>query len=96
MEDDAVKQVEMTAQTSTCWRLEQVAKAREVNLRAVVLEALEQYLQREEAHAAWMREGDEALKHYEETGLHLTGEEVEEWLARLEEGDDVDLPPCHI
>ncbi|MES2316585.1 MAG: CopG family transcriptional regulator [Pseudomonadota bacterium] len=80
----------------TRFRLERIARIRSVDLRTVVLEALEQYLEREEKNAEWSQEGDDALKHFNETGLHLTGAEVDEWLARLEEGDDVDPPPCHI
>ena len=49
----------------------------------------------EEEDAEWMREGDAALKHYQETGLHLTGAEVDEWLAKIEAGEIVELPPCH-
>jgi hypothetical protein len=29
------------------------------------------------------------------TGLHLTLEEVNTWLAKLEAGKDVEPPPCH-
>ena len=36
-----------------------------------------------------------ALKEFEETGLHVTQEEMEAWLARLEAGEDVDPPKPH-
>jgi predicted transcriptional regulator len=32
---------------------------------------------------------------YEATGLHVTGEEVDTWLARLEAGEDVEAPQAH-
>jgi predicted transcriptional regulator len=32
---------------------------------------------------------------YVETGLHLTGEEVESWLASLEAGCEVEAPAPH-
>ena len=96
MEDDTVKQAATAPEASLRRRLSRIASSRAVGLRTIVLEALEQYLEREEERAAWIQEGDEALKHYNETGLHLTGAEVDDWLARLEEGDDADPPPCHI
>jgi predicted transcriptional regulator len=37
--------------------------------------------------AAWM--------HYQATGLHLTGEEADAWLARLEAGESDGPPACH-
>ncbi len=42
---------------------------------------------RAETLAAW--------QNYESTGLHLTGEEVDEWLGKLEDGKIVDPPTCH-
>ena len=32
---------------------------------------------------------------YATDGLHLTAEEADAWLARLEAGEDVPPPPCH-
>lgn len=42
---------------------------------------------REDALAAW--------ESYQTTGLHLTEEEADEWLAKLEAGEDAPLPECH-
>jgi predicted transcriptional regulator len=42
---------------------------------------------RQDAIAAW--------EHYQATGLHLTQEEVDEWLVKLEAGEDADPPACH-
>lgn len=95
MEDEIANQ-ESARELSTRARLERIAKMREVDVHTLVLEALEQYLEREEDRAEWIRQGDESLKHFNETGLHLTGDEVDEWLDRLEAGEDVDPPPCHI
>ena len=32
---------------------------------------------------------------YQATGLHLTFEEADAWLARLEQGQDAEPPECH-
>ena len=43
---------------------------------------------RQDAYAAW--------NHYQTTGLHLTEEEVDAWLCKLENGENVEPPACHI
>lgn len=42
---------------------------------------------RQAALAAW--------NDYQATGLHLTEEEADAWLASLEAGEDVEAPECH-
>ena len=42
---------------------------------------------RRSAHAAWAE--------YQATGLHLTAEETDDWLVKLEAGEDADPPECH-
>jgi predicted transcriptional regulator len=49
-------------------------------------------LQREEMH----REGLAAYELYQRTGLHITEDEAEAWLIRLEAGEDADVPECHV
>jgi predicted transcriptional regulator len=36
-----------------------------------------------------------AWNEYQPTGLHVTMEEVDAWLAKLEGGQDVEPPECH-
>jgi predicted transcriptional regulator len=33
---------------------------------------------------------------YQATGLHLTEEEADAWLTKLEAGEDAEAPECHI
>jgi predicted transcriptional regulator len=42
---------------------------------------------RKDALAAWAD--------YQATGLHVTAEEADDWLAQLEAGEDADAPPTH-
>jgi len=32
---------------------------------------------------------------YRSTGLHVTAEEADAWLAKLEAGEDAEPPECH-
>ena len=59
-------------------------------------EAIEQYLDREEKRQAFLESGREAWEHYQATGLHVTAEESDAWLAQLAAGDDLDPPACHV
>ena len=50
--------------------------------------------------AGLMREAfrQDTLKAWEEyrpTGLHLTADEADAWLAQLEHGNDIEPPECH-
>ena len=54
-----------------------------------------QYVDREEKREAFRQDGIKAWNEYRATGLHLTLEEADAWLAKLEAGEDVKPPACH-
>lgn len=76
-------------------RIQQLASQRRRSAHWIMLEAIQQYVDREEKHEAFKREALEDWDEYQRTGLHLTGEEVDEWLAKLEKGEDSKIPACH-
>jgi len=41
------------------------------------------------------REITEAWEEYQQTGLHLTQLEADEWLKALEQDKDMEIPQCH-
>ena len=59
-------------------------------------EAIAQYVEREEKREAFRRDAIEAWEEYQRTGMHLTFEEADAWLAKLEAGEDAELPNCHV
>lgn len=77
-------------------RLERLAEAKRRPAQGVLREAVEQYVEREEARERLRQDAHAAWTEYQVTGLHLTGEEVDAWLARLEAGEDIDPPKCHV
>ena len=81
--------------TEIAERLKRYADASSRAPREVLSEALDQYLNRQEKRAQFLQGARTSLAHYEETGLHLTGEEVDDWLAKLEAGEIIDPPQCH-
>jgi predicted transcriptional regulator len=76
-------------------RVEHLAQARHTSARSVIHEALKEYISREEKREEFRQDALASLEHYERTGLHLTDEEVDQWFAKLEAGEDAKLPECH-
>jgi len=76
-------------------RYKKLALARERSSHWLMKEALAEYIEREEKRESFRRDAIESWEEYEANGLHLTGEEVAEWLRRRASGEEVDLPECH-
>lgn len=51
---------------------------------------------RERARRSFSEEAITSRKEYEETGLHLTGEEVRRWLAGWGTDAECTTPSCHM
>lgn len=62
----------------------------------IMREAIEEYVSREEKRQAFHRDAMAAWEQYQTTGLHLTGDEVDAWLEKLEAGENAQLPKCHV
>lgn len=80
---------------ATRTRLQQLADARRRSAHWLMREAIDQYLEREEAREQFRRDALVAWADYQTTGQHVTGEEADAWLARLEAGEDADPPQPH-
>ncbi|WP_026363223.1 CopG family transcriptional regulator [Methylopila sp. M107] len=76
-------------------RLRKLAEDRRSAPRALMKEAIEQYVDREERRNAFHADGRRAWEAFEKDGLHLTGDEADTWLDRVAAGEDVDPPACH-
>ena len=61
-----------------------------------MVQAIEACVSCGEKREAWRREGVAAWEEYRRTGLHLTGGEVMDWLARTAAGEDPEMPECHL
>jgi len=77
-------------------RVKNLADARNQSAHAVMLLAIESYVDREEKREKLRQEALAAHEHFMITGLHLTGEEVNLWLDELADGRDVEPTKCHI
>ncbi len=73
-------------------RLRRLAAARKLPAQGLMREAIEQYVEREEANERLNEDTLAAWAAYQATGEHIAGEEADAWLARLEAGEDVPPP----
>lgn len=81
--------------TKTKERVRRLASARRRSPHWIMREAIEEYVEREEKREQLRQDALAAWAHYQTTGLHVTGEEADAWLAKLEAGKDASPPKCH-
>lgn len=77
-------------------RVQRLAEARRRTAHWIMREAIHEYVSKEEKRQSFLHDAQVAWEDFQRTGLHLTDDEVGDWIAKLEAGEDVDLPPCHV
>jgi len=65
-------------------RVQHLAEARKRTSHWIMREAIAQYVEREEKRETLRRDTLKAWEEFQETGLHATAEEVDQWLASWE------------
>ena len=91
----AVHPVAIKIDANTKERVKRLAEARHRTPHWLMREAISQYVVREEKREAFRQDGINAWNEYQATGLHVTLEEADAWLATLEVGQEVEPPECH-
>jgi predicted transcriptional regulator len=76
-------------------RVRRLASARRRSPHWLMREAIEEYVEREEKREQFRQDAQSAWDHYQTTGLYVTAEEADAWLAKLESGKDAAPPKCH-
>ena len=76
-------------------RIKRLADTRSRSMHWIMREAIKQYVDREEKREAFRQDAILAWNEYQLTGIHVTQEEADTWLADLEAGRDVEPPKCH-
>ncbi|MHB8950419.1 MAG: CopG family ribbon-helix-helix protein [Rhodoferax sp.] len=96
MTTSVAKPMSVKIDLETRTRMEQLAVVRRRSTHWMMREAIMQYVEREEQREAFRQDALQAWDDYKATGLHVTLEEADAWLAKLEAGEDVEPPPCHV
>jgi predicted transcriptional regulator len=76
-------------------RIQHLANARHRSAHWIMLEAIRDYVEREEAREGFKQEALASWTAYKETGRHLTGREVRNWLKTWGTDEEKEIPPCH-
>ncbi len=61
----------------------------------IMREAIRDYVEREEARESFKQEALASWTAYQETGRHLTGHEVRDWLKTWGTDKEIQIPECH-
>lgn len=76
-------------------RIQHLAGLRQRSAHWIMREAIEQYVEREEAREDFKREALASWQAYQETGRHLTGQEARAWLNSWGADGEKATPECH-
>ena len=76
-------------------RLRTLAEIQRRPAHALAREAVEAYIEAQEEQIRRNQEADAAWKHYQDTGLHITGEEAIAWIRSWGTPNELPKPQCH-
>jgi predicted transcriptional regulator len=77
-------------------RVDRLAAAKQRSPDGIMQEAIVEYVTRAEKREQFRLDTLASWEHYQATGLHVTDEEFDEWVAKLEAGEDAPAPKCHV
>ena len=92
---NAIRPVAVKLDPDTRDRLKRLADAKDRSTHWMLREAVSQFVEREEKREAFRQAGLQAWKEYQATGQHITHDEADAWLAKLEAGVEAAIPECH-
>ena len=76
-------------------RVKRLAEARNRTAHWLMREAITQYVDREEKRESFRQDTLKAWEDYRATAMHVSAEEADAWLAKLQLGHDIEPPECH-
>jgi predicted transcriptional regulator len=76
-------------------RIQQLADSRQQSAHWIMRQAIRDYVEREEARERFKQEALASWIAYQETGQHLTGQEVNDWLETWGTDQETVIPQCH-
>jgi len=76
-------------------RIQALASQKQRSAHWIMREAITAYVTREEARESFKIEALESWAEFQETGQHLTGDELSDWLKTWGTPDEADMPECH-
>jgi predicted transcriptional regulator len=77
-------------------RIKSLAAYKKRSPHFLMIDAIDTYIQVAETERAIMQRVDTSVAHLENTGLHLTGDEMQAWATAKRLNRSTKLPACHI
>jgi predicted transcriptional regulator len=90
-----VRPIAVKLDQATRDRLKRLADSKDRSTHWMLREAVAQFVEREEKREAFRQAGLQAWADYQATGRHVTHDEADAWLAKLEAGEEASTPECH-
>ena len=76
-------------------RIKHLADVRHRSAHWIMREAIRDYVEREETKESFKEEALASWTAYKETGRHLSGKEVRDWLNTWGTDKETEIPKCH-
>ena len=76
-------------------RIQSLAETKDRSSHWVMCEAIQEYVEREEARESFKKEALQSWQAFQETGQHLTGAETSDWLDQWGTEIESEQPTCH-
>jgi len=76
-------------------RIKHLADVRHRSAHWIMREAIRDYVEREETKESFKEEALVSWTAYKETGRHLSGKEVRDWLNTWGTDKETEIPKCH-
>lgn len=76
-------------------RIRDLAERQKLPADELVAKALSDYVAQAEWRESFAQEAAESWRHFQETGLHITGDELFAWLDTWGTDAEKDPPACH-
>ncbi|MEL4014002.1 CopG family ribbon-helix-helix protein [Dryocola clanedunensis] len=76
-------------------RVKKLADVRDRTPHYLMVAAITEYVAREEQRESFKQEALDSWREFQETGLHLTGDEVNDWLQSWGSEAEQGSPLCH-
>ena len=92
---NAIRPIVVKLDQDTRDRLKRLADAKDRSTHWMLREAVSQFVEREEKREAFRQAGLQAWTEFQATGQHITHDEADAWLAKLEAGAEAAVPECH-
>ena len=92
----SASQISIRIDTQTKERLSQIAHRQKRTSHALAAEALNVFIEQKEKEYLWNKSCIDSLNDFDETGLHVTQNEVDQWMDSWGTNNELPVPVCHI